>query len=96
MLFLIRSPELEGICGWGSSFWQRMFSGKCVKFPICCKTTRDHLKYSSDVTGIVKEFNGSDYSIRASPKTVPFIIPKILKRKPIQQWNDEDRIWLST
>ena len=94
MVFLIRDSELESFCGWGSSFWQRKFSGKCATLPICCTNTTD-IDYLN-VTGIVQKFNGPDYSIRAPPNTVPFIIPQILKSKPIQQWNDEDRIWLTT
>ena len=93
-LLLIRDKKLGKLCGWGRSFWQQKFLGRCVTLPLCCNTTKN-IEYLKD-NGIFQESESSGSSIAASPNTIPFIIPHHLKLMPVQHWHDEDRIWLKT
>ena len=46
--------------------------------------------------GILKEHPKGGHVIESSPKNLDFSFPLSLKDKPINLWNDEDRIWLNT
>lgn len=88
------SQELEEQCGWGRAFWGQRFSGRCATLPLCCTSNRDI--ESLKIDGISRVNINGGMQLLTSPNTVPFIMPLKLKLLPIQEWSDEDRIWLNT
>ena len=46
--------------------------------------------------GILKEHPTGGHVIESNPKNLDFSFPLSLKDKPINLWNEEDRIWLNT
>ena len=46
--------------------------------------------------GILKEHPTGGHVIESSPENLNFSFPLNLNDKPIDLWNEEDRIWLNT
>ena len=46
--------------------------------------------------GILKEHPTGGHIIESTPENLNFSFPLNLKDKPIDLWNEEDRIWLNT
>ena len=64
------------------------------KLPVCCSSLEDiTVLYER---GILRQVPDGGYTIFASPKLEPFMLPKYLKKKSISKWKEEDKIWLNT
>ena len=46
--------------------------------------------------GVLKEHPTGGYVIESTPKNLNFSFPLKLKDKPVDLWNEEDRLWLNT
>ena len=77
-----------------SYFFNRSSGGPYCDAPSCCSSTKDigFLKQA----GIFKNQTDSEALIMASPNTIPFTLPRALKKIPIKHWKDHDRIWINT
>ena len=87
-----KSPAQEDFCGIETSIWKERKSGYCA-FPLCCSSTVE-LKVLNKKQ-LVKDVAGGGSIIVASPESIPFVIPRHLKKIPIEKWTNNDRVWLN-
>ena len=67
-------------------------SGHCA-FPLCCSSTVGLAELKKKQ--IVKDVTGGGSIILASSQSIPFGIPRHLKKIPIEKWTNIDQVWLN-
>ena len=74
------------------SIWKERISGHCA-FPLCCSSTAGLAVLKKKQ--LVKDVTGGGTIIFASPQSIPFVIPRHLKKIPIEKWTNNDKVWLN-